>query len=129
MTPRIDAEVALLRDRFPELQYKRELGWVLIPEYGTFEGWSPQPMPVAFQINRSHPTAKPYGFYVPSDSRYKDVGPQNFKGKPDTQAPFEGDWGLLSWTPEQWEPSSEIHAGSNLFNWVMSFSRRFREGA
>jgi hypothetical protein len=128
MTPRIDAEVNLVKARFPDLIYKQELGWVYIPKYGAFKGWQPTPMPVAFQINPSHPGAAPYGFYTPNKTRYEGSVPQNYTEPAATSVPFEGKWSFFSWSSENWRPAAEIHAGSNLFNWVLSFAQRLRGG-
>ncbi len=35
----------------------------------------------------------------------------------------------FSWQPVGWQPTAElVTAGSNLLNWVVGFSERFREG-
>ncbi len=128
MTPRIDAEVELIRNHFPTLVYKRNEGWVFIPDYGVFSGWNPELISVAIQINPSHPSARPYGFYVDSAITYKGQVPSNFKASPPASVPFEGNWGLFSWELEEWKPHEEIHKGSNLFNFVMTFAHRFHQG-
>lgn len=129
MQERIIDEIALLRNSYPDLEYIEEGGWVKIPKYPLPTGWNREQTDVAFQIPTGYAGVHPYGIYVPTGLRYNDVPLKNYKEPAENQIPFEGVWGIFSWQPENWNPSSKITAGSNLWTWARSFAVRFKEGA
>ena len=60
MGNRIDEELALLRERWPDLRYVPEGQWTLLPGYGPLpDGWSLTFLPVVFQIQTAHPGTPP----------------------------------------------------------------------
>lgn len=130
MQERIDQEMALLRSRFHEVEYKQEGQWVHISSYHLPEGWNYRTTDVAFQIPQGYPGAPPYGFYVLSGLLFQGVRPDNYNEPAPTQPPFPGTWGMFSWAPGdgQWRPTVDLSTGSNLLNWVMGFADRFRQG-
>ena len=128
---RIKEEIDLLKKRFEDVEYNPDGHWVRI---GSFTiptpGWSSGVTPVAFQIPTSHPGTPPSGFYVPSGTRFNDEIPQNYKEPAPNQPPFNGNWGVFSWAPEdgQWNPGAGVKSGTNLTDWVRGFAKRFQEG-
>lgn len=128
MDDRINEELNLLRKYFPNLSYNN--GWILIPEFNLPGelAWNKKSIQVSFQFPVGYPGTKPYGIYVPSDLTYENKAPLNFKSKADNSPPFEGNWGILSWSPEKWDPKAKITEGSNIVNFVHSFIDRFRDG-
>jgi hypothetical protein len=129
MEARIEQELRLLCTRWPELNYDTAGRWIYLPEYPLPAGWNRTVTDIAFQIQVNHPGAAPYGFLTPSGLLYNGNGPTNYQDTAPTQPPFPGPWGLFSWSPEDWQPHADITAGSNLFTWTQSFTRRFLEGA
>lgn len=130
MTERIEAELELLRQYYPSLEYREEGGqWVRIPDYGLPEGWSCGEVDVVFEIKITYPGAPPYGLYVPVNLAFQGNAPNNSNANP-PQPPFDGQWALLSWAPidGRWRPTEDLVTGSNLLNWVRGFADRFREG-
>ena len=130
MEDRIQQELTLLRNRFPNLQYIEEGRWVLIPSYALPEGWNRIFTDVSFQIPAGHPGTPPYGIFVPTSISFRDSRPDNYREPALNQPPFEGTWGVFSWAPQdgQWRATADLVTGSNLLNWVLGFSDRFREG-
>jgi hypothetical protein len=130
MEDRIEQELTLLRTRYADLQYVEEGRWVLIPAYPLPAKWNRTETDVAFQIKKGHPGDPPYGIYVPSGLLYESAPPKNYTEPAQTKPPFAGLWGILSWAPEkgQWRATADLATGSNLLNWVMGFSDRFKEG-
>ncbi len=128
MEERIEKELALLRQRYPDLEYKN--GWVRIPSYPLPEGWNRTATDVAFQILVGYPGTPPYGIYTPVGLQFKEEKPDRYTEPAQTQPPFPGSWGIFSWQPEngQWKPTADPTTGSNLLNWVIGFGNRFREG-
>lgn len=126
---RIDQEFALLRDRFPSLEYVSAGQWIRIPSYPLPEGWNRTHSDVAFPIPAGYPGAPPYGIYVPAGITFKGSRPTNYTEP--TSTPFGGLWGAFSWAPHdgEWRPTANLHAGPNLLNWALGFAHRFREGA
>ena len=128
---RIKAELALIQQDHPEVAYVEEGRWVRVSSYPLPEGWSQAATDVAFQIGEGYPGAPPYGFYVPSGIQFQGTSPDNYTESADNQPPFEGTWGLFSWTPVDglWQSTADVHKGSNLLHWVRGFADRFKEGA
>ena len=128
MDERIEKELALLRQRYPDLEYKDR--WVRIPSYPLPEGWNRTSTDVAFEIPVGYPGTPPYGIYTPAGLLFKGEKPDRYTEPSQTQPPFSGSWGIFSWQPDngQWKPTADPITGSNLLNWVIGFGNRFREG-
>jgi len=130
MEERIDKEIELLCQRHPQLEYKEEGLWIRIPSYPLPEGWNRPTTDVAFQIPVGYPGTPPYGIYTISSLSFQGSKPQNYTEPAPNQPPFEGTWGVFSWSPAdgQWRATADLITGSNLLNWVVGFATRFREG-
>lgn len=131
MEERLQAELRLVREKYPRTEYFPEGRWVRVPDYALPEGWNRDITPVAFQINEGHPAALPYGIYVPAGLLFQGKVPANYTEPGNNPPPFGDSWGLFSWTPEEstWKPAADVRSGANLLDWVKSFARRFAEGA
>ncbi len=131
MQDRIEQELALLRRRYPDLEYIAEGRWIKIPSYPLPSGWIPEITTIAFQIPNGYPGTPPYGFLVPAGVRFKKQVPQNY-AEPAGNIPSSGGgtWGLFSWSPHdgEWQPTANVEKGVNLLKWVSGFADRFREG-
>lgn len=130
MEERIEKDLALLRQRYPDLEYREEGSWIRIPSYLLPERWNRSSTEVAFQIPVSYPGTPPYGFYTPAGLLFNGEHPNNYTEPASTQPPFPGTWGIFSWSPAvgQWRPTADLTTGSNLLNWMRGFADRFREG-
>lgn len=126
MTGRAEAELALLRARYPDLETIEDGQWVRIPGYpvpGSL--WTNRRAAVAFQIP---PTVaqEPYGFYVPRVLRLR-TGEAIGSWTAEAATPFAGEWAKFSWNIT-WQPAAEIMAGTTMLDFVGSFADRLREG-
>ena len=130
MDERISHEVALLRQRYSDLDFKEEGRSFRIPLYHLPSDWNRSVTEVAFQAQVGHPGTPPYGIYVPIGLLYKGMKPDNYAEPAPTQPPFPGTWGIFSWAPVdgQWQPKADVLTGANLLNWAIGFTSRFREG-
>ena len=129
MQERIQVELALLRQDYPDVSYQPEGHWVLVPSYLLGEGWNRTTTDITFQIPNGYPGTHPYGFYVHSGVQFQGKRPGSYEDKAPTQPSLEGAWGFFSWYPSNgWFPSADIRLGSNLLQWVNSFKQRFAEG-
>ena len=129
MTERIQAELALIQQAFPDAMYQAEGHWVCLPSYPLPGGWNKVATDVVFQISDGYPTAPPYGFYVHSGIQFEGAIPNNYTDTASNEPPFEGTWGQFSWTPNEWKPTGDVRRGSNLLQWSRGFVDRFQEGA
>ncbi len=129
MEDRVEQELRLLRSRWPGLRYDHGGRWVFLPSYSLQRGWNRASTDLVFQVQVNHPGAAPYGFFTPSGLLHDGRVPTNYQDPAPTQPPFGGSWAMFSWSPEDWQPQADIGAGSNLFTWAQSFTRRFLEGA
>jgi len=130
MEERVERELALLRQRYGDLEYGEGGRWVRIPSYLLPEGWNRSSTEVVFQIPVGFPGTPPYGIYTPAGLLFNNERPNDYTEPASTQPPFSGTWGIFSWTPQdgQWGPTADIVSGCNLLNWVTGFADRFREG-
>ena len=130
MQARIEAELTLIRQWFPDVEYRLEGCWVCVPSYPLPEGWNRERTDVAFQISQGHPVQPPYGFCVPAGIQFRGNTPNNYTEPIANQPPFEGTWGLFSWTPaaKSWKPTADVQEGANLLDWVKGFKDRFNDG-
>lgn len=130
MEDRIAQELAMLRQRWPDLVYTEAGRWVRIPRYPLPAGWSLGTTDVVFQIVVAYPGTPPYGIYTPAGLAFRGVRPDNYAEPAPTPPPFPGTWGIFSWSPADgaWKPTADILSGPNLVNWVLGFADRFREG-
>jgi len=130
MQERINQELALLGKRWPDLQYRQEGRWVRLPAYPLPPGWSRSVTEVAFQIPVGYPGTPPYGICVPVGLTFNGSRPNNYTEPAGTSVPFPGTWAVFSWSPEsgQWRSTADLLTGSNLLNWALSFTDRFKQG-
>lgn len=130
MKNRIQKELDLLRQRYRNLEYIEEGRWIRIPDYPLCKGWNRTSTDVAVQIGVGHPGAAPYGIHTPSGLLHEGSRPDNYTDPATNRPPFSGQWAFFSWSPKdgQWRATADLVSGSNLLNWVMSFSDRFKEG-
>jgi len=129
MNERIEQELELLRKHFPELEYREEGGWILIPKYGGPGGiWTVSNPDVCFQIPPAYPGQKPYGFYVRLPFALNSGG-EIKNATPSEEPPFGGQWLKFSWDLPDWRATSDLQSGYNLLNWALSFRRRLDEEA
>lgn len=126
---RIDQELALLRRYHPDLEYREEGRWVLLPRYPVPGEWTRAEADVCFQIQVAHPGQAPYGFFAPMDLELKSGAAIQRATPSSAEPPFPGQWRKFSWTPPDWRPTADLQSGSNLFNYAATFRHRFEEGA
>ena len=131
MQERIEAELELIREQYPDVEYREEGRWALVPSYPLPEGWNRKVTEVAFQISEGHPGAAPYGFYVPDGVLFDGNVPGSYTEPAGNAPPFQGSWGFFSWGEDEatWKPAADVRSGANLLDWVKSFGHRFAEGA
>jgi hypothetical protein len=135
MRPRIQQELALLRQHYGEVEHDEVAGddWFRVPRYPIPTGWcvGNEPadhVPVAFHVAPGHPGTVPYGFLAPASLNFNGAKPVN-TGAPPKAPPFASDWIHFSWSVDNWAPTADVCKGSNLLSWVRGFAARFREGA
>ena len=126
---RIEQELALLRQRYPDLEYHAEGQWVRLPAYPLPSGWNRPSTPVTFQIPVGYPGTPPYGFYVPAGLTFEGAVPNDYREPAPSQPPFGGTSGIFSWTQDEgWRVTTDLTSSFTLINWVMGFAQRFRQG-
>lgn len=127
---RLAAELDILNSHYGKVVL--QAGWFLIPSYPTsLNGWNRHETSVAFQVPVGYPGTPPYGFYVPAGIRFKEAAPNNYQEPSSNRPPFEGEWGIFSWAPDDgaWRANANLHAGSNLLNFALGIVKRFQEGS
>jgi Prokaryotic E2 family E len=126
MMERVEAEVALVRCRFPDVEFRVEDLWARIPAYALPEGWGRASAELAFQVPRDVFGQQPYGFWVRPPLALPGGGPPTNTSGPVATA-FGDGWQQFSWAPEIWQPGPDPRCGSNLFDFVQSFAHRLAE--
>jgi len=127
MQPRIEQELALLRRYYPDLVWRDEGQWILLPRCSLPANWSAQEVPICFQVPPGYAGTPPYGFHVPASLAFDGNALQNATNP--SKTPFDGTWQMLSWTHlDDWRPTANLETGSNLWGWCRGFAERFRSG-
>ena len=135
MRARIEQELALLRERYPDVEHVEHANedWFRLPDYAFPPGWriageSVQAAVIFFKVNAGYPAAEPYAFAAPAPIDFQGAAPQNVS--PAAGSPFGGEWTQFSWAPDgAWAPSADSSKGSNLVIWARSFAQRLAQGA
>jgi hypothetical protein len=123
---RLEAELALIQAEYPDLEFRSDDYWARIPQYPVPAGWGRETTELAFQVPREMPGQQPYGFWVRPGLELPSGGqPTNAQGPVSTG--FGEGWQQFSWAPEVWRPASDPKGGSNLLDFVRSFTRRLRD--
>jgi hypothetical protein len=126
MSERIDAELELVRSMYPDVEFRAEDLWARIPAYSFPEGWGREHGEVAFRFPRDVFGEEPYGFWVrPPLLLPGDGAPSNSSGPVATG--FGEGWQQFSWAPDGWRPAAQVRCGTNMLDWVRSFTRRLKE--
>lgn len=126
MMERVQAEVALVRCRYPDLEFRNGDLWARIPAYPVPEAWGRDTVELAFQAPRDVFGQQPYGFWVRPPLELPAGGPPANTSAPVATA-FGDGWQQFSWAPEVWQPASDARSGSNLLDFVRSFAHRLAE--
>lgn len=125
---RLTLEMQHLQGHFKN-QIVKQGNWFLLKEYPLPVGWNQRHADIAFRAQPDYPGTPPYGFWVPTGLRFNGAMPGSYQDTVADIPPFSGQWGMFSWSPDQWRPSSDVGAGFNLLNFALSFAVRLAEGA
>ena len=130
MIDRIDNEIALVLTRFKKAEASENKRWIKIPEYElpANMGWNETCMDICCEFKSGYPGVAPYGIYVPSYLLYNGQPPGSWKAVVANRPPFDGEWGMLSWSPPTWNPQNDLVKGSNMLNFIQTFQNRFLSG-
>lgn len=127
MEDRLKEELDLLQNRWPELTYKENGRWVLLPEYPIPDTIKQDAAAVCFRVKSNYPQRAPYGFYVRKPIELESgLSFNNVKNT--NKPPFDGDWLQFSWKPADWRPGPTVDSGTNLVDWSHSFHKRLKQG-
>jgi E2/UBC family protein E len=133
MTDRIEKELELLRRYYPQAEWHEsgQNGWIRIPNFSIPRGiWNRDQVTVCFQVPIGFPGTAPYAFYIEGGLRLKGTETKPGSYEEPSATPFEGTWGKLSWQhADTWRATEDLASGSNLTNFVQSFTDRLAEGA
>lgn len=130
---RMTAELDLLREYFPQAEWYESGagGWIKIPDYPLPSGiWNRERETICFEVPPGYPGQAPYAFCVTAGLRLRDSAglPQNYQDGAAT--PFPGLWGRFSWAHDgTWRPTADLSSGSNLSNFVLTFTDRLKEAS
>ena len=94
MRERVAQELALIRQVYEGVEYRRQGDWFYVPSYTLPEDWNRVKTAVAFQVNVSYPVQPPYGFYVPAGICFQGKSPNSYDEPVGNAPPFDGQWGF-----------------------------------
>jgi hypothetical protein len=122
MNGRVEEEFQLLHQRFPTAECNGL--WFRINTYPLTPGlWGIDQVSIAFSIPDSYPGQKPYAFYVSPPLQLPGGALPGSSGAA-SEPPFPGTWQKFSWDQPEWAATSNVHGGSNLLTWALSFRDR-----
>jgi len=129
MTDRILQEISLLMAAYAEMEWRPLDLWARIPRYPVPATiWTVSAAEIAFQLPAQLPGQAPYGFWVRPGLALRAPCPINNYSHPVTTQ-FGPGWGQFSWACETWQPVRTPREGTNMLDFVRSFSDRLRQGA
>lgn len=124
MSERAEAELELVRAEFPSLEVSGP--WARIPDYPIPAAWGTSGNALAFQVPAELPAQEPYGFWLQPALVLPGGGaPTNSTAGVETG--FGPGWQQFSWTFDGWKPGAEPRSGTNMLDFVRSFSIRLEE--
>ena len=132
MRERVQAEIKMLREKYPSLRHGDDLQWILIPDYLLpKDRFNKERCNVLFVVPTGYPNTGPDNFFVDRDLSFRTGSGSipAFNGNNQSSsgpAPMEGDWGWFSWHPQSWRPAAEITKGDNLLTFVKSIGMCLR---
>ncbi len=125
---RLQAEVALVRAHFPELDYREQDLWARIPAYPLpSSGWGRERVEIAFRFPRDTLAEEPYGFWVRPPLKLPGGGNPTNASEDTVGTAFGEGYQQFSWAPDGWLPAPEVRCGTNMLDWVRSFARRLAQ--
>lgn len=125
MRERIQAEIDLLREKYPSLVHGENLQWVLIPDFLLpKDRYTKERCKVLFTLSTGYPNTAPDNFFVDRDLSFKTMAAAIPAFNPNNQsssgpAPIEGEWAWFSWHPQSWHPAAETSKGDNLMTFML----------
>lgn len=126
MQERITQEIALLKEKYPNLQHGQSYDWVMIPDFPLPDGYNRKTIKLLFLIPNTYPYTAPDCFYVEIGLKLSNGNiPSNYNEE--QKVPVGGSWGYFSWHPEIWQPADEIPKGDNFLTFIKSVNLRLRE--
>jgi hypothetical protein len=124
---RIEEELRLLKQYFPEILYREDGRWVLFPRYALPEGrWSVNEVRMAVQFPPGFPGNGPYAFQVSPRLRLANGSPPS-NSADSAEPPFGGEWLKFSWSLPEWRATADIQTGFNMLNFVLTIKNRLEE--
>ena len=129
MENRIEQEIELLKKNNLDVQVKDR--WIMLKDYSIPAGigWNRESNDICFEVLPEYPGKPPYGFYVPAGLLCNGQRANNYTEPSQNKPSFEGAWGFFSWTQEKgWKATVDLQKGSNLYNFILTFKERFKQG-
>jgi hypothetical protein len=131
MSDWVDAELAALRNWWPELEYVEASGvhWVLIKDFPVPPRWDTSTADLAVRIPAGLPGEQPYGFWIKSGIALATGAQVTNYTFPSAILPFTDDnqWGQFSWSYDGWAAPSAPGQPAVMPLFVQSVSRRLGE--
>jgi hypothetical protein len=123
---RVSEEVALIRGRYSDLDFRDCDLWGRLQAYPIPSAWGVEAAEVAFRVPENPLGEQPYGFWVRPALQLPGGGsPSNSSGPVETG--FGSGWQQFSWAPEAWAPNPDIRKGTTMLDFVRSFTQRLCE--
>jgi hypothetical protein len=127
MTPRIEAELILVHQKYGDLEVSSEGKWFIVKEWPLPPGWSKPYSRVLVLIPPGYPPTPPDNFYTDNDLRLANGGlPTNTSAN---QVKEGQQWLQFSYhaDPATWRPHADVTKGHNLLTFLEGVWGRFLE--
>jgi hypothetical protein len=119
-------EIAVLKEKYPNLEHGGNYDWVMIPDFPLPNGYNRKNTKLLFLIPLTYPHVAPDCFYVEVGLRLVNGNfPSNYNEH--MNVPVGGSWGYFSWHPEIWRPVDDYHKADNLVSFIKAVNLRLRE--
>jgi hypothetical protein len=127
MTPRLEAELNLVRQKYGDLEVSPGREWFIINKWPLPPGWNKVSTRVLVLIPPGYPPSPPDNFYTDNDLRLANGGLPGSTSANQVKAGKQ--WLQFSYhvNPATWRPHSDVEKGHNLLTYLDGVGVRLLE--
>jgi len=131
MYERVQEEIELVRERWPNVKHGERGDWIHLPDHPLPPGrFNKTATNIVFLIPPGYPNTGPDDFFVDGDLLLADgstpgglnPGKQSGSGP----CPLPGSWAWFSWHPQRWTATPDPKDGDNLLGFIRTVNACLR---
>ena len=127
MTPRLEAELNLVRQKYGNIEVPQGGEWFIVKQWTLPPGWHKPSIRVLVLLPPGYPPSPPDNFYTDNDVRLANGGPPASTSANQVKAGQQ--WLQFSYhvDPAMWRPHADVRRGHNLLTYLDGVGGRLIE--